>query len=116
MSSAQLLRLAGKTADGSVLFPDCVSGRNDMAGYDPPVRIGASDRRSHALEHIVAKREMVKESRGRMAHDQGRERPCADFMRKMKCGPQHLVPWQERRNSPEEQSEWTPAESGAEPA
>ena len=77
MSSATLLRLASKTADGSVLFPDCVPGRNDMAGYEPPSGIGASDRRSHALKHIVAKHEVVKESRGRMAYDQGCERPCA---------------------------------------
>ena len=80
MSSATLLRLATMTADGSLLFPDCVSSWNDMAGYEPPAGIGASDRRSHALEHIVAKHEVVKESRGRMTHDQGCERPCADFM------------------------------------
>ena len=37
---SDLLRLAGKTADGSVLFHDCVPGRNDMAGYEPPAGIG----------------------------------------------------------------------------
>jgi hypothetical protein len=61
-------------------IPDCVSGWNDMAGYESRAGIGASDRRSHALEHIVAKHEVVKESRGRMGHDQGCERPCANFM------------------------------------
>ena len=48
--------------------------------YESRAGIGASDRRSHALEHIVAKHEVVKESRGRMANDQCCERPCADFM------------------------------------
>jgi hypothetical protein len=41
------------------------------------------DRRGHALEHIVAKHEVVKESYGRMTHGQGRECPRAKFMRKM---------------------------------
>jgi len=69
MSSATLLRLATKIADGPLLFPDCALGWNDMAGYEPPAGIGASDRRSHALKHIVAKHEVVKESHSRMSHD-----------------------------------------------
>jgi hypothetical protein len=116
MSSATLLRLATKIVDGPLLFPDCVSGWSDVAGYESHTGIGASDCRSHALKHIVAKHEVVKEGHSRMTHDQGCEHPCADFMRKMKCGPQHLIPGHERGNPPPEQSEWTPAENRGEQA
>jgi len=44
-----------------------------------------------------------------MTHGQGRERPRAEFMRKMKCRPQRLVREQEWWNLPQVQSEWTPA-------
>jgi len=66
--SSALLRLASKTANGSFLFPECVSGQNDVAGCESAAWNVPLHHRGHALEHIVAKHEAVKESCGRMAH------------------------------------------------
>jgi hypothetical protein len=65
--------------------------------------------RRHVLEHIIAKCEVVNESNGGMATDQGPKRPRAEFMRQMKRGPQGLVLGHQLWNLPHEQREWTPA-------
>jgi hypothetical protein len=62
------------------LFLEYTSGRTDMADSEFLVGTSPLDHRRHALEHIVAKHEVVNESRRRMAHGQGCERPCAEFM------------------------------------
>ena len=57
-----------------------------MAGCELLLGTCHCNHRGHGHEYIVAKHKMVKESCGGMAHDQARERPCAEFMRKMKRG------------------------------
>jgi hypothetical protein len=47
----------------------------ELAAWNVPLHYGG-----HTLQHIIAKHEVVKESCGRMAHGQGSERPCAEFM------------------------------------
>ena len=59
---------------------------NDVAGCELLLGTCLCNRRGHGFEYIVAKHEMMKESCSRMAHDQASERPCTDFMRKMKRG------------------------------
>jgi hypothetical protein len=66
--SSALLRLVSKTADGLLLFPECVSDRERCGPFRAPVWNLQLDHRGHALEHIVAQHEVVKESCGRMAH------------------------------------------------
>ena len=84
-----------------------------MAEREPLRTACRCNHRRHALEHIIAKREVVNESNGGMATDQGHKRPCAEFMRQMKSGPQRLVLGHQLWNLPHEQREWTPAKSVA---
>jgi hypothetical protein len=100
--------------DRLILFPG--SGRNDVSVCKLPLGICRRYHRSHALEHIVAKYEVVKQSHAGMTRDQGRERPSAEFMRRMKCSPQHIVPRYQLWNLPHEESEWTPAKECGEHA
>ena len=62
-----------------------------MAEREPLRTACGCSHRRHALEHIIAKREVVNESNGGMATDQGPKRPRAEFMRQMKRGPERLV-------------------------
>src|SRR6476619_2497159 len=59
---------------------------NDVAGCGLLLGTCHCNRRGHGLEYIVAKHEMVKKSCGCMTDSQTRERPCAEFVRKMKRG------------------------------
>ena len=65
--SSAVRRPASKTANESILFPEWASGPKRYGRLRAPFWNVAVDQGGHALEHIVAKHEVVKESRARMA-------------------------------------------------
>src|SRR5262245_30733072 len=84
-------------------------GRLRTPAWDLPL-----DHRGHALEHIAAKHEVVKESCGRMAHAASAHAPssCETWNAARSISSRGMS----GGKLPQEQSEWTPAKERAEQA
>src|SRR6202030_4355744 len=60
----------------------------DATGQELLLTLGRGEHSCHALEHIIAKDEVVNERRGGMARGQDPKCPRAKFVHQMKRGPQ----------------------------